>query len=77
MFTPRTVNRCFLALSITLLLGLVLAGCGEKQVDVVRPFRPQYEAYAKQLAAMAAAEPKQALLPTAPLDPKPVMKPER
>jgi hypothetical protein len=76
MTTPGLMARLFAVLSLTLLTSLVLLGCGEKEADVVRPFRPQYEAYAKELAAMAAQEPKQALLPGAPLNPKPVMKPE-
>ena len=55
-------------------VGLLLAGCGETQLDVVKPVRPQYEAFRKQLAEMAAMDPKSAVRPSAPLDPKPMLK---
>ena len=58
-----------------LLIGVVVAGCGgETQLDVVKTVRPQYEAFRKQLADMAAMDPKSAVRPSAPLDPKPMLK---
>ena len=55
--------------------GVFLAGCGgETQLDVVTPVRPQYEAFRKQLAEMAAMDPKSAVRPSAPLNPKPMLK---
>lgn len=74
MLTPYTMARRLTVLSLSTIASVALVGCGEKQADVVRPFRPQYEAYQKQLAEMAAQEPKKALLLTTPLDPKPVLK---
>lgn len=60
---------------IGVLVGLFLAGCGgETQLDVVKTVRPQYEAFKKQLAEMAAMDPKSAVRPSAPLNPKPVLK---
>lgn len=57
------------------LVGLALVGCGgETQLDVVKPVRPQYEAFRKQLAEMAAMDPKSAVRPSAPLNPKPMLK---
>lgn len=58
-----------------LFVGVFLAGCGgETQLDVVKPVRPQYEALRKQLAEMAAMDPKSAVRPSAPLNPKPMLK---
>lgn len=55
--------------------GVFLAGCGgETQLEVVKPVRPQYEAFRKQLAEMAAMDPKSAVRPSAPLNPKPMLK---
>jgi len=57
------------------LVGVFLAGCGgETQLDVVKTVRPQYEAFKKQLAEMAVMDPKSAVRPSAPLNPKPVLK---
>ena len=57
------------------LVGVFLAGCGgETQLDVVKTVRPQYEAFKKQLAEMAAMDPKSAVRPSVPLNPKPVLK---
>lgn len=57
------------------LVGVFLAGCGgETQLDVVKTVRPQYEAFKKQLAEMAAMDPKSAVRPSAALSPKPVLK---
>src|SRR5688572_14005767 len=70
MNTRRIASRLIGMLTIA-----VLAGCGgETKVEVVKPFRPQYEAFQKQLAQMAANEPKGPVRPAAPLDPKPVLK---
>ncbi len=56
-------------------VSFLTAGCNrEKQADVVRPFRPQFEALQKQLAEFAAQEPKKPLPVAAPLNPKPVLK---
>jgi hypothetical protein len=55
-------------------VGIALAGCGETQLEVVKPLRPQYEAFRKQLAEMAAMDPKSAVRPPAALNPKPVLK---
>ncbi len=74
MPATRMTVRNLTVLSAAALSSLLLAGCGEKQADVVRPFRPQYEAYQKQLTEMAAQEPKKPLPLAAPLDPKPVLK---
>lgn len=74
MPTSSKMARIFTVSFLAALTSLMLAGCGEKQVDVVRPFRPQYEAYAKQLVTFAAQEPKKPLALVAPLDPKPVLK---
>lgn len=55
--------------------GIVLAGCGgETQLDVVKTVRPQYDAFKKQLAEMAAMDPGSAVRPSAPLNPKPMLK---
>ena len=61
---------------LTILLAAVgVAGCGgETQLDVVKTVRPQYEAFRKQLAEMAAMDPKSAVRPSAPLDPNPTLK---
>ena len=61
---------------LTILLGgAVVAGCGgETQLDVVKTVRPQYEAFRKQLSDMAAMGPKNAVRPSAPLSPKPILK---
>ena len=59
---------------IVVFLGILLAGCGETQLDVVKEVRPQYEAFKKQLAEMAAMDPKSAVRPSAPLNPKPMLK---
>ena len=61
---------------LTILLGgAVVAGCGgETQLDVVKTVRPQYEAFRKQLAEIAALDPKSAVRPSAALDPKPILK---
>ena len=61
---------------LTVLFVVVfLAGCGgETQLDVVKTVRPQYEAFRKQLAEMAAMDPKSAVRPSAPLNPKPMLK---
>lgn len=75
MSTPSKIACRCAAFSLIALASLVLAGCGEKLVDVVKPFKPQYAAFAKQLAEMAAQEPKQPIPLTAPLNPKPVLKP--
>lgn len=57
------------------LVAVFVAGCGgETQLDVVKTVRPQYEAFKKQLAEMAAMDPKSAVRPSAPLNPKPVLK---
>lgn len=57
------------------LVGAFLAGCGgETQLDVVKTVRPQYETFKKQLAEMAAMDPKSVVRPSAPLTPKPVLK---
>ncbi len=74
MPTSPKMARSFTALVLSTMASLALVGCGEKQVDVVRPFRPQFEAYKKQLADMAAQEPKKPLPLATPLDPKPVLK---
>ncbi len=71
MNAPAKLASAFL---VSTLAALLLAGCGEKQADVVRPFRPQYEAFKKQLAEMAAQEPKAAVRLPAPLNPKPALK---
>src|SRR5688572_3186528 len=55
-------------------LGILLAGCGETQLEVVKPVRPQYEEFKKQLAEMAAMDPTSAVRPSAPLNPKPMLK---
>src|SRR5687768_5800562 len=56
-------------------IGAFLAGCGgETQLEVVKPVRPQYEAFKKQLAEMAAMDSKSAVRPSAPLNPKPMLK---
>lgn len=58
-----------------LFAGLVVTGCGgETQLDVVKTVRPQYEAFRKQLSEMAAMDPKSAVRPSAPLNPKPMLK---
>ena len=60
---------------IVVFAGVFLAGCGgETQLDVVKTVRPQYEAFQKQLADMAAMDPKSAMRPNAPLNPKPMLK---
>jgi hypothetical protein len=55
-------------------VGILLAGCGETQLEVVKPVRPQYETFKKQLEEMAAMDPKSAVRPAAPLNPKPMLK---
>lgn len=58
-----------------LFVGVFLAGCGgETQLDVVKTVRPQFEAFRKQLAEMAAMDPKSAVRPSASLNPRPMLK---
>lgn len=67
------MNWIFPRLTV-LFVGIFLAGCGgETQLDVVKTVRPQFEAFQKQLAEMAAMDPKSAVRPSAPLNPKPML----
>ena len=71
---PAVMNSIIPRLSV-LFVGVVLAGCGgETQLDVVKSVRPQFEAFRKQLAEMAAMDPKSAVRPSAPLNPRPMLK---
>lgn len=55
--------------------GAFLSGCGgESKLDVVKKFRAQYESFGKQLTDMAAMDPRAALRPPSPLEPKPMLK---
>ena len=68
------VQRITLPLVLAL-VSVLLASCGgETKLDVMKPLRPQYDTFRKQLADMAAMEPKAAVRPPAALDPKPVLK---
>jgi hypothetical protein len=55
-------------------VGILVAACGETRLEVVKPLRPQYEAFRKQLLEMAAMDPKSAVRPSSPLNPKPILK---
>lgn len=71
----KSLSPRFPSLVISILCAVLLAGCsGETQLDVVKPFRSQYQAFAKQLNDLADMDPKTAFRPTAPLDPKPTLR---
>lgn len=74
MMTALAKRSFVLLICALTIAGFAGCGGGESQLDVVKKFRPQYEAFAKQLTDMAGIEPKAAVLPPAPLDPKPVLK---
>jgi hypothetical protein len=74
MSTPRNSIPLFAFLPASLFASLLLTSCGEKEIEVVRPFRAPYAAFQKQLAEMAAQNPKAAVHPPAPLSPKPELR---
>ena len=50
-------------------MGVIFSGCGK-----TRLLRPQIQALCKQMTELAALEPREPIRPSAPLDPKPVLK---